>query len=90
MVGASLDLQDGPEVHLSPRLKNVGQVRRRFYMESEELVQLMNQVDEKGIDWSKVEAKIKVQRQILNLYSVSGPVPVAIIKNLKKVVEEGV
>jgi hypothetical protein len=58
-------------------------------MESEELVQLMNQVTEKGIPWEEVEKKIKVERKILDLYVRSGPVPVTIIKNLKKVLEEG-
>jgi hypothetical protein len=58
-------------------------------MESEELVQLMNQITEKGIPWEDVEKKIKVDRKVLDLYSRSGPVPVTIIKNLKKVLEEG-
>jgi len=58
-------------------------------MESEELVQLMKQVSEKGISWEEVEKKIKVDRKVLDLYARSGPVPVTIIKNLKKVLEEG-
>ncbi len=57
-------------------------------MESDELVQLMKQVTEKGIPWEEVEKKIKVNRQVLDLYARSGPVPVTIIKNLKKVLEE--
>lgn len=56
-------------------------------MGSEELVQLMQQVEDKGIGWDKVEAQIKVPHAILELYSRSGPVPVTIIKNLKKVLE---
>ena len=32
-------------------------------MESEELVQLMKQVTEKGIPWEEVEKKIKVDRK---------------------------
>ncbi len=59
-------------------------------MESEELVQLMKQVTEKGIPWEAVEKKIKVERTILDMYARSGPVPVTIIKSLKKVLEEGV
>ena len=58
-------------------------------MESDELVQLMKQVTEKGIPWEEVEKKVKVGRSILDLYARSGPVPVTIIRDLKKVLEEG-
>jgi hypothetical protein len=58
-------------------------------MESEELIELMDKIDAKGIAWDKVEEQIKVPYQILKLYSNSGPVPVTIINNLKKVLEEG-
>ena len=57
-------------------------------MESEELVQLMKEVENKGIGWDEVEKKIKVSHDVLNLYTHSGPVPVTIIRNLKKVLEE--
>jgi hypothetical protein len=57
-------------------------------MNSEELVQLMTQVEEKGIGWDTVEQKIKVSHQVLNLYANSGPVPVTIVKNLSKLLEE--
>jgi hypothetical protein len=57
-------------------------------MNSEELIQLMKQVEEKGIGWDTVEQKIKVSHQILDLYASSGPVPVTIIKNLNKLIEE--
>jgi hypothetical protein len=57
-------------------------------MNSEELIQLMNQVEEKGIGWDTVEQKIKVSHEVLNLYARSGPVPVTIIKNLNKLLEE--
>ena len=57
-------------------------------MDSEELVQLMDQVKEKGIAWDTVEEKIKVSHDLLNLYANSGPVPVTIINDLKKVLEE--
>ena len=56
-------------------------------MNSEELSQLMKQVEEKGINWADVEAKTKVPREVLNLYLNSGPVPVTIIKNLKTLLE---
>lgn len=56
-------------------------------MDSEELVQLMEQVEAKGIGWDKVEAAIKVPHAILKLYANSGPVPVTITKNLKKLLE---
>jgi hypothetical protein len=56
-------------------------------MESEVLVGLMKQVEEKGIAWETVEEKIKVPHALLNLYAASGPVPVTIINNLKKVLE---
>ena len=57
-------------------------------MDSQGLVDLMNQVEEKGIGWDTVEEKIKVSHQVLNLYSNSGPVPVTIEKSLKKLLEE--
>jgi hypothetical protein len=57
-------------------------------MESEELIELMGKVEEKGIPWDKVEAEIKVSHDLLKLYANSGPVPVTIIKKLKKVLEE--
>ncbi|MFP3910812.1 MAG: hypothetical protein ACLFUT_01945 [Desulfobacteraceae bacterium] len=57
-------------------------------MDSEELVKLMNQVEEKGIGWDAVEAKTKVPKQILDLYVNSGPVPVTLIKNMKGLLEE--
>ena len=56
-------------------------------MGTEELVQLMNQVEEKGIGWDTVEEQIKVSHQVLKLYSNSGPVPVTITNNLKKLLE---
>ena len=57
-------------------------------MDSEELVQLMKQVEEKGIGWEKVEEKLKISHKLLNLYSHSGPVPVTLIKSFKKFLEE--
>lgn len=57
-------------------------------MDSQGLIDLMNQVEEKGIGWDTVEEKIKVSHQVLNLYSNSGPVPVTIEKSLKKLLEE--
>ena len=55
---------------------------------SEELIALMEQVEAKGIGWDKVQEQIKVSQNILKLYARSGPVPVTIIKNLKKMLEE--
>ncbi len=57
-------------------------------MSSEELIKLMKQVEEKGIGWDTVEKKIKVSHQVLDLYANSGPVPVTIVKNLNKLLEE--
>ena len=57
-------------------------------MNSEDLIQIMKQVEEKGIGWDTVEEKIKIPHQVLDLYSNSGPVPVTIINNLKKVLED--
>jgi hypothetical protein len=57
-------------------------------MSSEELIQLMKQVEEKGIGWDTVKEKIKVSHEVLDLYCNSGPVPVTIINNLKKLLEE--
>ena len=56
-------------------------------MDSEELTQLMKQVEEKGIDWKEVEKETKTPRQVLNLYLHSGPVPVTITNSLKKLLE---
>ena len=58
-------------------------------VESEELIELMEQIDAKGLEWEKVEEKIKVKHDLLKLYANSGPVPITIINNLKKVLEEG-
>ncbi len=57
-------------------------------MESEELVELMKQIEDRGIGWDKVQEQIKVSHDLLKLYVNSGPVPVTIIKGLKKVLEE--
>ena len=57
-------------------------------MESEELAGLMKEIEEKGIGWDKVKEKTKVSHDLLKLYVNSGPVPVTIIKNLKKILEE--
>jgi hypothetical protein len=57
-------------------------------MNSQGLIDLMNQVEEKGMDWDAVTEKIKIPYQVLSLYRNSGPVPVTIEKNLKKVLEE--
>ena len=56
-------------------------------MESEELVKLMEEVEAKGIGWDKVEEQIKVSHDLLKLYAKSGPVPVTVINNLKKLLE---
>jgi predicted amidohydrolase len=57
-------------------------------MESEELLELMKQIEEKGIGWDKVEEQTKISYDLLKLYVNSGPVPVTIINGLKKVLEE--
>lgn len=57
-------------------------------MESEELVELMKQIEEKGIGWDKVEEQTKVSYDLLKLYVNSGPVPVTIINGLKKILED--
>ena len=56
-------------------------------METEELVKLMEEVETKGIGWDKVEEQIKVSHDLLKLYAKSGPVPVTVIDNLKKLLE---
>jgi hypothetical protein len=56
-------------------------------MESEELIQLMQQVDARGIGWDKVETAIKVPHALLKLYASSGPVPVTLLNKLKKFLE---
>jgi len=57
-------------------------------MDSHELAQLLNEVEEKGISWEKLEEELKISRELLNLYANSGPVPTRIITNLKKFVEQ--
>ena len=57
-------------------------------MSSEEFIQLMKQVEEKGIGWEAIEAKTKASHQVLDLYANSGPVPVTITNNLKKLLED--
>lgn len=56
-------------------------------MESQELNELMEKIDAKGIAWDTVEEQIKVSHDLLKLYSSSGPVPVTIINKLKKLLE---
>ncbi|NQU13593.1 MAG: hypothetical protein HQ561_05575 [Desulfobacteraceae bacterium] len=58
-------------------------------MESEQLIELMSQIKEKGIEPEKVQEGIKVPYQLLDLYTRSGPVPVTIINNLKSFLEKG-
>jgi hypothetical protein len=58
-------------------------------MDSEELIELMKQIEEKAIGWDVVQGKTKVSHDLLKLYANSGPVPVTLINNLKKVIEEG-
>lgn len=56
-------------------------------MNTQELIDLMKKVEAKGISWEMVEQKTKTPKQILDLYTKSGPVPVTIIKTLKQLVE---
>ncbi len=58
-------------------------------MESQALIELMKQVEEKGIGWDKVQEQTKVPHQLLNLYSRSGPVPVTLINKIKTLLEKG-
>jgi len=62
---------------------------RRMAVESEELIELMEKVEAKGLNWDEVGKQIKVSHALLKLYANSGPVPVTIINNLKKVLEQG-
>ena len=55
---------------------------------SNELSELMQKVETKGIGWDKVEEEIGVSHELLNLYSNSGPVPVTIINGLNKILEK--
>ena len=57
-------------------------------MDSQELAELLNQVEQKGIEWDKLEEQLNISRELLNLYSKSGPVAPRIINNLKKFIEE--
>ena len=56
-------------------------------MLSTELIELMEEIRAKGIPDEKVEKQTKVSYDLLKLYSNSGPVPINIIKNLKKLLE---
>lgn len=57
-------------------------------MSSKEFIQLIKQVEEKGIGWETIEEKTKVSHQVLDLYANSGPVPVTITNSLKKLLED--
>ncbi|MFC1533544.1 hypothetical protein ACFL7M_09300 [Thermodesulfobacteriota bacterium] len=57
-------------------------------MESEELVELMEKAKVKGIAFDKIEEQVKTPYSLLELYANSGPVPVTIINNLKKLLED--
>ena len=57
-------------------------------MDSQGLIDLMNQVEEKGIGWDTVKEKTKISRELLDLYVRSGPIPGTIFKDLNKVLEE--
>ena len=57
-------------------------------MLSTELIELMEEIRAKGIPDEKVEEQTKVSYDLLKLYTNSGPVPVNIIKNLKKLLED--
>ena len=57
-------------------------------MDSEELVEIMEKIDAREMDWEAVAEKIKIPYDLLKLYANSGPVPVTVINNLKKVLEE--
>ncbi len=57
-------------------------------MESQDLIEIMEQVEEKGIGWDVVEEKVKVSHDVLDLYTRSGPVPVTVINAMKKLLEE--
>ncbi len=57
-------------------------------MESQELGELLKKVEDKGIDWGKLEEDLKISKELLGLYAQSGPVPPRIINNLKKYLEE--
>jgi hypothetical protein len=56
-------------------------------MLSTELIELMEEIRAKGIPDEKVEEQTKVSYDLLKLYANSGPVPINIIKNLKKLLE---
>jgi hypothetical protein len=57
-------------------------------VESEELIQLLTQIEDKQISWETVGQKTKVSHDLLKLYARSGPVPVTLIDKLKKLLEE--
>jgi hypothetical protein len=56
-------------------------------MDSAELIQLMEKIEQKGIGWTEVEKELKVPYSLLKLYARSGPVPVTVIAKLKKFIE---
>jgi hypothetical protein len=63
-------------------------MQRRHNMDSEELVELMEKIEAKGISPEKVEEQTKVSYDLLKLYANSGPVPVTILKKLQTMLEE--
>jgi hypothetical protein len=56
-------------------------------MESAELKELMEKIESKGIGWDKVKEEAKISHDLLKLYANSGPVPVTVLNNLKKILE---
>jgi hypothetical protein len=56
-------------------------------MESLELKELMEKIESKGIGWDKVQEEAKISHDLLKLYANSGPVPITILNNLKKMLE---
>jgi len=54
----------------------------------QKLAALMEQIQQKGIAWDKVEGAVKTSEAILELYTRSGPVPVTILKGLEKLLGE--
>lgn len=57
-------------------------------MSSEELNELMKQIDQAGIGWDVVEEKLKVPHDLIKLYARSGPVPVTILNGLQELLEK--
>jgi hypothetical protein len=69
------------------RCENFYTSARRNQMDFNDLKEVLQKLEAKGIPLEKASEEIKVSEQLLHLYSVGGLVPDRIINNLNKLLE---